>query len=122
VPAVGDETKGPHITVDPRRFLGEKSELWTYSLNVHRTMSSLVGRIWTSLRRAGAAIPPRSYGTSWLLFEPRTGRALVDADGEDVGRLSLEAAGIRPGTVLWVITPDAARSLTRAGPARSEIR
>jgi hypothetical protein len=90
--------------VDPRRLLGEKSELWTFSLDVHRHVSSLVARVWKALRRAGANLPPMTYGTAWVLFEPRTGRAIAEL-GEGLERLSLEAAGIRPGIVLWVVEP-----------------
>jgi serine/threonine protein kinase len=92
------------VTVDPRHFLGQKSELWTFSLDVHRHVSSLVGRVWKALRRAGARVPPLTYGTAWVLFEPRTGRVIAEV-GEGLEQLSLEAAGIRPGIVLWVVTP-----------------
>jgi hypothetical protein len=92
------------VTVDPRRLLGAESELWTLSLDVHRDVSSLVARIWRSLARAGAKLPPRSYGTSWTLVEPRTGRAIIEPGGD--GRVTLEEAGIRTGTVLWVVPVD----------------
>ena len=92
------------VTVDPRRLLGAESELWTLSLDVHRDVSSLVARIWRSLSRAGAKLPPRSYGTAWTLVEPRTGRAIVEPGGD--GRVTLEEAGIRTGTVLWVVPVD----------------
>jgi hypothetical protein len=42
-----------------------------------------------------------------VLFEPRTGRTILDSAGEGTERLSLEAAGLRPGIVLWVLAPDA---------------
>ncbi|HSN97317.1 MAG TPA: serine/threonine-protein kinase [Candidatus Nanopelagicales bacterium] len=106
VPAVGARAGGRQITVDPRHFLGQKSELWTFSLDVHRHVSSLVARIWKALRRAGAKVPPMTYGTAWVLFEPRTGRTIPEL-GEGLERVSLEAAGIRPGTVLWVVEPGA---------------
>jgi eukaryotic-like serine/threonine-protein kinase len=102
VPAVG--VKGARvITVDPRRLLGPESELWTLSLDVHRDVSSLVARIWRSLARAGAKVPPRTYGTTWALVEPRTGRTIVERSSEDGARSSIEAAGILPGAVLWVV-------------------
>jgi hypothetical protein len=44
-----------------------------------------------------------SYGTAWKLVEPRTGRAIAETHGEGAERLSLEAEGILPGTVLWVV-------------------
>jgi serine/threonine-protein kinase len=106
VPAVGARAGARQITVDPRHLLGETSELWTFSLDVHRHVSSLVARIWKALRRAGAKVPPMTYGTAWVLFEPRTGRTIAEL-GEGLERLSLEAAGIRPGTVLWVVEPGA---------------
>jgi hypothetical protein len=84
-------------------------------------MGTLVVRIWKSLRRAGAAVPPRTYGTSWVLFEPRTGRVLIEVGGDGAEPMSLEAAGIRPGTVLWVIPPNAERSPTPDSKPRSEI-
>jgi serine/threonine-protein kinase len=93
------------ITVDPRRFLGAQSEMWTFSFDVHRNVSSFLARVWKALRRGGADIPPLTYGKTWVLFEPRTGRTIVDSAGEE--RLSLEAAGLRPGIVLWVLSPDA---------------
>ncbi|MDI1447662.1 serine/threonine-protein kinase [Polyangium sp. 6x1] len=95
-----------HVTVDPRRFLGTQSELWTFSLDVHTHLSSLIARIWKALRRAGAKVPPMSYGAEWVLFEPRTKRFVEDDKREGGERLSLEAAGIRPGAVLWVVTPE----------------
>jgi serine/threonine protein kinase len=107
VPAVGARAGARQITVDPRRFLGENSELWTFSLDVHRHLASLLARIWKALRRAGATVPPMTYGTLWVLFEPRTGRAIVAESGQGAEPLSLEAAGIRPGTVLWLLPPDA---------------
>jgi serine/threonine-protein kinase len=119
VPILGEGVAGPHITVDPRRLLGEASELWTFSLNVHRNVSSLVSRIWKSLRRAGAPLPPRTYGTAWVLFEPRTGKALMEAGGEDAWRLSLEDAGIRPGTVLWVMPPEGEARAPRVAEEQS---
>jgi hypothetical protein len=97
------------VTVDPRRFLGEQSELWTFSLDVHRSLGSLLARIWKSLRRAGAKVPPMTYGSEWLLFEPRNSRVIVDAP-EGTEPLGLEAAGIRSGAVLWVLRPDAVPS------------
>ena len=93
--------------MDPRRFLGEKSELWTFSLDVHRNLSSLIARIWKALRRAGSKVPAMTYGSQWVLFEPRTGRFIVDEPNDGGERPSLEAAGIRPGTVLWVMNPEA---------------
>jgi eukaryotic-like serine/threonine-protein kinase len=95
-----------HITVDPRRLLGEKTELWTFSLDVHPHLSSLIARVWKALRRAGAKVPPMTYGTEWVLFEPRTGRFVADDVRQGAERSSLEAAGIRPGTVLWVMPPE----------------
>jgi serine/threonine-protein kinase len=93
------------ITVDPRRFLGAQTETWTFSFDVHKNVSSFLARVWKSLRRGGADIPPLTYGKTWVLFEPRTGRTITDGDGTE--RLSLEAAGLRPGIVLWVLSPDA---------------
>jgi serine/threonine-protein kinase len=93
------------ITVDPRRFLGAQSEMWTFSFDVHKNVSSFLSRVWKALRRGGADIPPLTYGKTWVLFEPRTGRTIIDSAGEE--RLSLEAAGLRPGIVLWVLSPDA---------------
>jgi eukaryotic-like serine/threonine-protein kinase len=104
VPAVGMKAGGRQVMVDPRRLLGGKSELWTFSLDVHRHVSSLVARVWKALRRAGAKVPALTYGTAWVLFEPRTGRSIVEI-GEGRAPLSLEAAGIRPGIVLWVVEP-----------------
>ena len=104
---VGLKAAGRHITVDPRRILGEKSELWTFSLEVHRHLPSLLSRIWKALRRAGASLPPMTYGTAWVLFEPRTGRTIVDPSRDPEDRPSLEDAGIRPGTVLWILRPGA---------------
>jgi len=95
------------VTVDPRRLLGAESELWTLSLDVHRDVSSLVARIWRSLCRAGARVPPRTYGSTWTLVEPRTGRAIAEPGGDGgTPRATLEEAGIRTGTVLWVIPLD----------------
>ncbi len=107
VPAVGARAGARQLTVDPRRILGEKNELWTFSLDVHRHLSSLLSRIWKALRRGGAPIPPMTYGTTWVLFEPRTGRIIQDEPDDVAPRPSLEEAGIRPGTVLWVLRPDA---------------
>jgi eukaryotic-like serine/threonine-protein kinase len=108
VPSVGGMAGARTVTVDPRRLLGAESELWTFSLDVHRDVSSLVARIWRSLSRAGAKVPARTYGTTWALVEPRTGRAIVEPGGEGVDkRTTLEEAGIRTGTVLWVVPLDA---------------
>jgi hypothetical protein len=103
VPAVGANAGARVVIVDPRRLLGEKSELWSFSLDVHRDVASLVARIWRSLRRAGAHLPPMTYGTMWELVEPRTGRSIAEAPAEGAERPSLEAEGILPGMVLWVV-------------------
>ncbi len=105
VPKLPTRAGGRHVTVDPRRYLGEKTELWTFSLDVHKHLASLIARIWKALRRAGAKVPPMTYGTEWVLFEPRTGRFVTDNVGDGAPRVTLEAAGIRPGTVLWVMKP-----------------
>ena len=115
VPKLPTRPGSRYVTVDPRRFLGEKSELWTFSLDVHKNLASLVARIWKSLRRAGAKVPPMTYGAEWVLFEPRTARFVADDAGEAVERMSLETAGIRPGTILWVMAPEGrAREKTRS--------
>ncbi|NUQ73303.1 MAG: serine/threonine protein kinase [Polyangiaceae bacterium] len=95
------------ITVDPRRFLGAQTEMWTFSFDVHKNVSSLIARVWKALRRGGADIPPLTYGKTWVLFEPRTGRTIPESGGVGGERLSLEAAGLRPGAILWVLAPDA---------------
>jgi hypothetical protein len=81
--------------------------MWTFSFDVHKNVSSFLSRVWKALRRGGADIPPLTYGKTWVLFEPRTGRTILESAGEGTGRLSLEAAGLRPGIVLWVLAPDA---------------
>lgn len=105
VPKLGAHVAGRHITVDPRRLLGEKSELWTLSLDVHRDLSTLLARIWKALRRSGARLPPMTYGTEWVLYEPRTQR-FVTEHGPKGPKMSLEEAGIRSGAVLWIMVPD----------------
>jgi len=105
-PEVGPQAEGRYVTVDPRRLLGEKSELWTFSLDVHRHVSSLIARIWRALRRAGGDVPPMTYGTAWVLVEARTGRAIAEVRA-GLERLTLEDAGLRPGSVLWVVAPAA---------------
>jgi serine/threonine protein kinase len=105
VPKLGAQVAGRHVTVDPRRLLGEKSELWTLSLDVHRNLSTLISRIWKALRRAGAKIPPMSYGTEWVLYEPRT-RTFVSDIGRDGQKITLDEAGIRSGSVLWIMVPE----------------
>jgi eukaryotic-like serine/threonine-protein kinase len=106
VPVVGMGAKAGArvVTVDPRRILGETSELWTFSLDVHKSLSSLLSRIWKAMRRSGAKVPPLSYGAAWVLFEPRTGRVI---EGQGASETTLDQAGIRPGTILWVVPPDA---------------
>jgi hypothetical protein len=64
-------------------------------------VSSLIARVWKALRRGGASVPPMTYGTTWVLVEARTGRKIAEV-GAGLERLSLEEAGIRPGSVLWV--------------------
>jgi serine/threonine-protein kinase len=105
VPRIAGHVSKRHVTVDPRRFLGEKSELWTFSLDVHRHLASLIARIWKALRRGGSQVPPMTYGTQWVLYEPRTGRVIVDDVREGGERKTLEEAGIRPAAVLWVLAP-----------------
>lgn len=105
VPKLGNQVAGRHVTIDPRRLLGDRSELWTLSLDVHRDLSTLVSRIWKSLRRAGAKLPPMSYGTEWVLFEPRT-QKYVSLSGPEGGKVSLDEAGIRSGGVLWIVAPE----------------
>ena len=105
VPKLAAHVAGRHITVDPRRLLGEKNELWTLSLDVHRDLSTLLARIWKSLRRSGARIPPMTYGTEWVLYEPRTQRFVMDK-GPNGPKMTLEEAGIRSGAVLWIMVPD----------------
>lgn len=105
VPKLAPAT-GRFVTVDARRLLGDQTELWTLSLDVHPNLSSLISRIWKAMRRAGSKLPPMTYGSAWTLFEPRTGRYLVDDPDERGERPTLEAAGIRPGTVLWVMKGD----------------
>lgn len=105
VPKLGNQVAGRHVTIDPRRLLGERSELWTLSLDVHRDLSTLVSRIWKSLRRAGAKLPPMSYGTEWVLFEPRT-QKYVSLERSEGGKVSLDEAGIRSGGILWIVVPE----------------
>lgn len=105
VPKLGAQVAGKHVTVDPRRLLGEKSELWTLSLDVHRDLSTLIARIWKALRRAGAKVPPMSYGTEWVLYEPRTQKFFADS-GRDGVKMTLDEAGIRSGGVLWIMVPE----------------
>ena len=62
-----------------------------------------------SLSRAGAKLPPMTYGTTWVLVEARTGRTIVDPEGGASERTSLEDAGIQPGAVLWVVRLDGGR-------------
>ncbi len=104
VPALGAKAGGRLVIVDPRRVLGETSELWSLSLDVHKNLASLVARIYRSLNRAGAKLPPMTYGKAWALVEARTGDLLLEQEGE--GGTSLEAAGIEPGVVLWVVRLD----------------
>jgi eukaryotic-like serine/threonine-protein kinase len=108
VPKLGAQVAGRHVTVDPRRLLGDQSELWTLSLDVHRDLSTFISRIWKAMRRAGAKVPPMSYGTEWVLFEPRTQKFVADSarNGEKV---TLEQAGIRTGAVLWIMVPEKAK-------------
>ena len=106
VPKLESRVGSRHVTVDPRRFLGEQSELWTFSLDVHPHLASLIARIWKALRRGGAKVPPMTYGKEWVLFEPRTKRFVEDDISESGQRSSLERAGIRPGAVLWVMAPE----------------
>ena len=106
VPKLGAQVAGRHVTVDPRRLLGDKSELWTLSLDVHRDLSTLIARIWKAMRRAGAKIPPMTYGTEWVLYEPRTQKFVSDS-GPVGGKVTLDEAGIRSGAVLWIVQPDA---------------
>ena len=105
VPAVGARARARVVIVDPRPLLGPQSEMWELSLDVHRHLSSLVARIWRSLRRAGAQLPPMTYGTAWTLVEARTGRTIPEPKGEGADRVSLAETGIRAGTVLWVVRP-----------------
>jgi hypothetical protein len=105
VPKLGSQVAGRHVTIDPRRLLGERTELWTLSLDVHPNLSTLISRIWKSLRRAGAKLPPMSYGTEWVLFEPRT-QKVVSLEGPEGAKISLDEAGIRSGGVLWVVVPE----------------
>jgi len=106
VPKLGAQVAGRHVTVDPRRLLGEKSELWTLSLDVHRDLSTLIARIWKAMRRAGAKVPPMTYGTEWALYEPRTHKFVSDS-GPAGGKVTLDEAGIRSGAVLWIVQPGA---------------
>jgi serine/threonine protein kinase len=109
VPKLGAQVAGRHVTVDPRRLLGDKSELWTLSLDVHRDLSTLLARIWKAMRRAGAKVPPMTYGTEWVLYEPRTQKFVSDS-GRDGGKVTLEEAGIRSGAVLWIVAPEAKKT------------
>ncbi len=124
VPVVGAGAKAGArlVMVDPRRLLGDTSELWSFSLDVHRNLSSLVARIWRSLARAGAKVPPRTYGTTWALVEPRTGRTIVAPSASPDDRTSLEDAGITPGSVLWVVRlePGAGEARPDASDARRD--
>jgi serine/threonine-protein kinase len=106
VPEVGPQAGGRYVTVDPRRLLGTKTELWTFSLDVHPHVSSLVARVWRALRRAGGEVPAMAYGKAWVLVEARTGRAIGER-GVGLEKISLEEAGLRPGSVLWVVVPEA---------------
>jgi hypothetical protein len=81
--------------------------MWTFSFDVHRHVSSVVGRVFRALRRAGADIPPMTYGMTWILFDPRMRRTINEGALEGRKPLSLEAAGIRPGSILLVLSPEA---------------
>lgn len=110
VPKLGAQIAGRHVTVDPRRLLGENCELWTLSLDVHKDLSMFIGRIWKSMRRAGSKIGPRSYGVEWILYEPRTQRVVLNGVW-DGAKMSLEEAGIRSGAVLWLMAPERDKSM-----------
>jgi hypothetical protein len=58
------------------------------------------------LRKTGVDIPPLTYGKTWILFEPGAGRPIRPQTVEDASASSLDAAGIRPGTTLWVMSPE----------------
>jgi hypothetical protein len=60
------------------------------------------------LSRAGARLPPRTYGVAWRLVEARTGSAIADRDAGSGEPVSIEAAGIVAGSVLWVVRLDVA--------------
>ena len=61
-----------------------------------------------------------TYGTTWVLVEARTGRAIVDPDGDGASDKTSfwRSAGIRPGTVLWVVRVD--ESAAEASAARRD--
>lgn len=117
VPSSGLRPGARFVTVDPRRILGDRSELWTFSLDVHKDVGSLVSRVYRSLRRAGAPVQPRSYGLTWTLFDPGLDRAISDAPREDGSRPTPAEAGIRSGAVLWVMAPGPANPDQSGGGA-----
>jgi hypothetical protein len=46
-----------------------------------------------------------TYGTEWVLYEPRT-RTFVSDIGRDGQKITLDEAGIRSGSVLWIMVPE----------------
>ena len=102
VPRVGASSGVNCITVDARPLVGDKCELWQFSLDVHQHVSGVIGRVWKGLRRAGSNVRPMSYGVEWVLVERRTGRRIDEFQPGTLERMTLEAAGIRAGMILTV--------------------
>ena len=93
------------INVDTRYFPGVRDETWTFSFDLHADTFSLLTAIWGALRRAGVDVPAMTYGQRWVLFEPAGQRIIPQGPLVEGRTWSLEAAGLAPGAVLWLMTP-----------------
>lgn len=75
------------------------------------TVNDLLNSIWFKFRDLGIKMPPRTYGTSWLLQDPDTGRLFRDIGGDWAkkttgsrnDRRGLAKVGIGPGVATRAI-------------------
>jgi eukaryotic-like serine/threonine-protein kinase len=113
-----ENAEGSRITVDPRNFLGAGSEPWTFPFDAQELLSSFLASVYHALRDAGAKIPPRTYGQTWILFDPRTQRTLKSTASDEHEALRFRDALIEPGIELWVMTPESVPREKDGAPPR----
>lgn len=77
------------VTIDAFAVPGAAvDEVWEVPFEGHKTVANFLDDVWLRLRRL-VLIPPFTYGTEWVLIDPKTDEPFVD-----IGRTWARARGL----------------------------